>query len=110
MPKRKQLNFKKEYREKIASGQKTSTIRLKTSLKEGDEVEILSGGFKVGIAKVTSVESKLINELTDDDAKRDGFGSKHELMKALRRHYGELKEDDRVHVIGFEIVHRNDDR
>ncbi|RLE49316.1 MAG: hypothetical protein DRJ31_05380 [Candidatus Methanomethylicota archaeon] len=107
MVRRKQLNFKKEYKEKIASGQKTSTIRLKTNLRKGDEVEILSGGFKVGIARIVSVESKLVCELTDEDARRDGFRDKRELMKALKRYYGELKGEDRVHVIGFEIVCKN---
>lgn len=105
---RKLLNFKKEYKDKLISGRKRSTIRLRTNLKEGDEVEIFSGGFKIGVARIVSVRSKSISELTDEDARKDGFRNKHELLKALRKHYGELKSDERVHIIGFEVASKED--
>lgn len=48
-------------------------MRLRTSLREGDGVKIPSGGFKIGFARIVSVKSKSISELTDGDARKDVF-------------------------------------
>jgi len=99
----KRLNFAKEYKKKIKEGLKRQTIRLSTSLKEGDRVEVVVGGEVLGIAKITRVERKTIEELTDEDAKRDGFEDVAQLVKALRRHYGKVSNKKEVCVIGFEM-------
>ena len=99
----KRLNFAKEYKKKIKEGLKRQTIRLSTSLKEGDRVEVVVGGEVLGIAKIIRVERKTIEELTDEDAKRDGFEDVAQLVKALRRHYGKVSNKKEVCVIGFEM-------
>ncbi|MCC6042316.1 MAG: ASCH domain-containing protein [Candidatus Verstraetearchaeota archaeon] len=104
----KRLNFAKEYKKKIKEGLKRQTIRLSTSLREGEKVEVVAGGEVLGIAKITRVERKTIDELTDEDAKRDGFENVAQLLKALRRHYGRISNKKEVCVIGFEIERRED--
>jgi len=99
----RRLNFAKEYKEKIREGLKRQTIRLSTSLKEGDRVKVVAGGEVLGVAKITKVERKTIDELTDEDAKRDGFENVAQLVKALRRHYGKISNRKEVCVIGFEM-------
>ncbi len=100
---RKPLNFSKEYRDKILSGLKSSTIRLKTSLKPGEIVEVNVGGEKIGTARITMVERKKLYELTDADAQRDGFKNRRELLKALRKHYGRMSKDTDVYILGFKF-------
>lgn len=97
------LNFAKEYKEKIKEGLKRQTIRLSTSLKKGDRVKVVAGGEVLGVARITKVERKTIDELTDEDAKRDGFENVAQLVKALRRHYGKISNRKEVCVIGFEM-------
>ncbi|NHW44460.1 MAG: ASCH domain-containing protein [Candidatus Verstraetearchaeota archaeon] len=104
----RRLNFAKEYKKKIKEGLKRQTIRLSTSLREGEKVEVVAGGEVLGIAKITRVERKTIDELTDEDAKRDGFENVAQLLKALRRHYGRISNKKEVCVIGFEIERRED--
>jgi hypothetical protein len=104
----KRLNFAKEYKKKIKEGLKRQTIRLSTSLREGEKVEVVAGGEVLGIAKITRVERKTIDELTDEDAKRDGFENVAQLLKALRRHYGRISSKKEVCVIGFEIERGED--
>jgi len=99
----RRLNFAKEYKKKIEEGLKRQTIRLSTSLKEGDRVEVVAGGEVLGIAKITRVERKTIEELTDEDAKRDGFENLAQLFKALRKHYGKISNKKEVCLIGFEM-------
>lgn len=104
----RRLNFAKEYKKKIKEGLKRQTIRLSTSLREGEKVEVVAGGEVLGIAKITRVERKTIDELTDEDAKRDGFENVAQLVKALRRHYGRISSKKEVCVIGFEMERRGD--
>ncbi len=99
----KRLNFSKEYKGKIKRGVKKQTIRLSTRLKEGDEVKIIAGGEVLGTAKITKVEKKTLDELTDEDAKRDGFENLNQLVKALRRHYGRISDKSKVCIISFEM-------
>jgi len=101
MVKKKPLNFSKEYRNKILSGEKTSTIRLKTNLKVGEKVQIVVGGEKLGEAEITSIKRKDLLSLTDEDAKKDGFKNKKELLKALKKHYGKLPSDTIVYIVSF---------
>ncbi|RJX16139.1 ASCH domain-containing protein [Candidatus Bathyarchaeota archaeon] len=103
MGKRKPLNFTKEYMNKILSGEKTSTIRLKTNLKVGEKVQIIVGGEKLGEAKIVSIKRKNILSLTDEDAKKDGFKNKKELLKALRKHYGKISPNTNVYIVGFKL-------
>ncbi|MEM0217417.1 MAG: ASCH domain-containing protein [Candidatus Nezhaarchaeales archaeon] len=99
----KKLNFSKEYRRKIEEGLKKQTIRLSTSLKEGDRVKVVVGGKVLGVARITKIERKIVEELTEEDAKNDGFESLAQLIKALRRHYGKISGKKEVCIIGFEM-------
>lgn len=99
----KKLKFKEEYGRKILKGKKASTIRLYTSLKVGDKVELISGNKRIGYAKIISVEWKKLRDLTDDEAIKDGFMSKRELIKALKKIYkGKVSKNTKVAIIHFE--------
>lgn len=104
----RKLNFSKEYKKKIEEGLKRQTIRLSSSLKEGDKVEVVVGGKILGVARITKIERKIVEELTDEDAKRDGFENVAQLVRALRRHYGRISDKKEVCVIGFEIEEKKD--
>ncbi len=105
MVKRRRLLFKKEYGEGILKGTKTSTIRLSSSLKRGDEVEIVAGRVRLGVARIEDVEVKKVKELTDEDAHADGFKSREELMRALKRIYGRrISEGTEVKLIRFKML------
>ena len=77
------LMVKGKYVEKILSGEKKATIRL-------------------GIVKPKY--HKRVRDLTDNDALKDGFSSRKELLKELRKNYDELNPDDYVTIIEFEVI------
>ncbi len=105
----KKLVFKQEYCQDILEGKKRSTIRLTSNLKKGDIVEIRAGWIKVGTAIIEDVMDKEIRELTDEDAKLDGFSSKDELIKALKRIYGKkVSENTKVKLIRFKLLGRDE--
>ena len=101
---RKHLFFDGRYAEKILKEEKTSTIRVgKYSIKKGRSFYIHARGHVLGKAVVTNVKIKHLKELTDEDAKRDGFKNKKELLKALKKHYGKLDKDTPLTIIEFKI-------
>ena len=98
------LMIKSKFLNDILSGNKRATIRLGKVKVKSKEFYIHSGGQIVAKARLKRVTYKKVSELTNDDAKMDGFSSREELINALREHYGDVKEDDYVTVIEFEII------
>ena len=96
----KHLEFKRKYAKLLLEGKKRITIRSRTNLREGDEVYIHCGGRIIGKAKIVSVIRKRISELTEEEAKLDGFESLDELLKELEK----LGYGNEVYVVHFELV------
>ncbi len=103
MSKIKTLVFSKEYKEKLLSGEKTSTLRLKTILKKGDLVNIVAGGENLGVAKIIQVKKVTLKELSTSEVRKDGFKNKKHLLKALKKHYpsADLNEQTPLYLITF---------
>ncbi|AEA46723.1 ASCH domain-containing protein [Archaeoglobus veneficus] len=96
----KHLEFKEKYKKPLLSGKKRATIRTVTNLKPGDVVFVHCGGKIIGEAEIESVEEKSAEELTEDDARADGFASLRELKRELGRLYGDA---DKFYVIRFRL-------
>ncbi len=97
----KHLEFKGKYKEDLLSGRKKATIRKDCNLKKGEVVVVHCGGEMIGEAIIESVEKKWFEELSDEDAKRDGFESLEELKEELLSCYGSKPEE--VYVIRFTL-------
>ncbi|WP_245612395.1 ASCH domain-containing protein [Palaeococcus ferrophilus] len=97
------------YVPKILSGKKTTTIRFGDyEAKPGRDVYVVSRPSDTAVAKVLirGVTKKRVGELTNEDARKDGFRDVKELLNALTRIYGPLDAEDKVSVIEFELVKR----
>ncbi|RLG78163.1 MAG: ASCH domain-containing protein [Thermoprotei archaeon] len=91
----------------ILKGTKTTTIRLGEVVPKYDEIIIHGGGRPIAKAKITSVKVKRIKELTEEDAKKDGYSSLEELLKDLERVYSrKILPDDVVTIIEFRVIQR----
>lgn len=84
----------------LLRGEKRSTIRP-GALKVAEEVYIHSRGVIAAAAKVERVVYKRVRDLTDEDARMDGFGSLEELLAELKRRYRRLGPDSIVTVVVF---------
>lgn len=98
------LMVKGEFVDDILSGRKRTTIRLGRVRVKYNELIIHGGGRPVAKVRVTNVVYKRVSELTDEDAVKDGFGSREELLEALRHMYGEFRDNDYVTIIEFEVI------
>lgn len=109
---RKFMLIDSAYKSRILRGDKVTTIRYGNyEAKPGSEVYLVITPSDTAVAKVriTRVEKKKVRELTNEDAKMDGFSDVKELLRELSKIYGELYGDDEVTIIGFEVVKRFQD-
>ena len=102
------LMLKREWGELLLEGRKRATIRLGVVRPKYGELIVHSGGRPIAKVRVRAVRVKRVGELSDDDARLDGFGSREELLEALRRAYGSISMDDIVTIIELELVKRLD--
>ncbi len=100
------INFDPEYVELILEGRKTTTVRKGIkSYPVGRIVELTVNNTKpFALARIEKVVVKRVSELSDSDAKLDGFESRDELISALRRIYGDVRDSEFVTVVHFEVV------
>jgi len=103
----KHIEFLGDYTKKILSGEKKATIRRRThKYSPGDVVYVHAGGKVLGKAIITNIRHVRLKEITDEDAKMDGFKNKEELIKALKQHYGTINPNDEFTIIEFKIIER----
>ncbi|MCE4625227.1 MAG: ASCH domain-containing protein [Desulfurococcales archaeon] len=102
------LMLKREYGNMLLEGRKRATIRLGVVTPKYEELIVHSGGRPIAKVRVVGVEVKRVRELTDDDARLDGFESLDELLEALRRAYGDVSPEDYVTILRLEVVQRLD--
>lgn len=80
------IRFKKKFLDAIRSGAKRQTIRLwpRRRVRAG-QAEFVPGLGRIRIAAFEPVRPA---DLTDDDARADGFASREVLLEELRALYG----------------------
>lgn len=86
----------------IASGHKTTTIRpwKRCKLVPGDP---LSFNGKIRAA-ITQVEQRRLGDLTEADARADGFVSRRAFVRAFREYYPHATPDASVWILHFALL------
>ena len=105
---RRRLKFKKRYLQMILEGRKRSTIRLGRLVLRDRLLTIVGDRGPIALARVDEVIYKKVRELTDEDARVDGFRGLIELFRELRRIYGDFSLEDDVTIIRFTVLRRLD--
>lgn len=83
---------------------KTCTIRVGT-LSVGGEVLNLTDGRDSVRVRITSVENdKVVGDLTDDHARREGFSTRDELVADLKQYYRNLDNAQKITIINFILL------
>ena len=97
------LLFKKKFLDAIRSGEKTQTIRLwKHRLMRPGQRSYIPGVGYIRIALVQEVE---LDQLNEQDARRDGFPSADALRSELRQLYHEkLAAGHQAYRVTFRVL------
>jgi len=107
--KTKTLKFVPSLVQKILSGEKTSTWRLfdDKDLQNGDRLVFINKetGERFGKAVITSLKSKKLGELTDEDwVGHERFASEAEMYETYRKYYGDkVGPDSEVKILTFDF-------
>ena len=99
------LLFKKRFLDAIRRGEKTQTIRLwkHRRMKAGQRSYVPGAGP----IRVLAVDEVSLAELTDADARPDGFASADQLREEIARLYpGQSAGDYRAFRVVFELLPR----
>ena len=102
------LMLKGVYVEKLLSNEKKATIRRGIYKPKYNEVIIHAGGRPVAKARITRVYYKKLRELGEYEAKLEGFSKTEDLIKELRKVYGDISGEEYFTVIEFEVIQRLD--
>ena len=88
---------------KVRSGEKRQTIRLprKYPIKIGDTLQVYVIE-KLGEARVTSIERKQLQFLSDKDGLRDGFGSGAECRVLIQQMHEDCDYETEFDIITFD--------
>ena len=95
------------YESLIRDGSKRQTVRFQDPFVPGPAEIVFEkdpGEDVVLPAEVTAVRTVRRDELTEQDAVRDGFESLAQLQAALDRHYPEMPDGSPVDIVAFGIT------
>jgi hypothetical protein len=101
------LLFKKRFLEAIRAGEKTQTIRLwkHRRMRAGQKSYIPGAGY----IRVLSVDEVRLEDLTEEDARRDGYPSAEALRTELKELYPkQLAEGHTAYRVAFQVVPKED--
>lgn len=96
------LRIKPQFFDLILEGKKNTTIRLNNSFQLG--FTLLESGGQTFPIYIKDIYKKRFNELSAEDAKRDGFQTLRELKKTLMEIYKGLREDSEVVILHFKAL------
>lgn len=95
------LRLHTDYLQAVIDGRKTTTVRAGKRNMELGPCRIVAGRTSLDVT-ITDIRHCRYDELTDEDAIRDGFNTLSELKAALHRFYPNLTLDAAVSVVRFE--------
>lgn len=106
--------FKSKMIDRIVSKRKTETRRMTArALPKVGEVCYLKSGYMEAARDadrwvlVTKVYEQRLRDMTDEDARRDGFGSVTTFTHYFQKlHGGDVSPDQVLHVVRFELMGR----
>ena len=102
---RRYLNFSEDFTERILRGEKRATLRLGIKdYRVGEIVKVRCGDEVLGDAVITEIRVLRLSQLTDEDVRLDGYKRRDELLKDLKRFYGDFKDDDVFTQIKFKLI------
>ena len=102
------LTFKREFVAPILQGRKWQTRRLhRPRVRVGEVYACRVGRFGEPFARVrvTALRVQRLSEVSEEEARAEGSGSREEFLAVFRRIYGLSPADDpEVWVVEFELV------
>jgi hypothetical protein len=101
--------FKPEHVEPILRGEKTQTRRIGKCRWRPGSIHQAKTDFKksskpFALLRIVSVRQERLGDISEDDAKKEGYSSVAAYKEVFKRIYGWWDENALVWVVDFEVV------
>ena len=101
------MRFNEAYVSNILKGKKIASIRSNVrGLKVDSLIPFTANGRRFAIARINEIRPVRFRELSEEDAKRDGFETLKELREGLSQFYKKLEPGSRLFAVRFQIVEK----
>ena len=101
------MRFSEEYVERILEGRKVTSLRSNVrDIKVGSIKPFTSKGTRFAKARILEVKPIKLKQLTEENAKMDGFDSLEKLLEGLKQFYKRLTPDSNLYAVRFEVVEK----
>ena len=100
------MQFKKMFKDKILSGEKTQTRRPTCNLKVGQIVPAQNGYKDKAFArlKITSIRKENMLTMTDKKIKKEGFECVNDFVETWLKCFKYYDASEMLYVINFKVV------
>ncbi|MEU3407998.1 ASCH domain-containing protein [Streptomyces sp. NPDC006670] len=99
------LYFHPDYLDAVRAEQKTTTVRFRDPVETGPVSLVFELDDEVALPGfVTQVTAKTIAQLSESDARADGFRDLAELHARLRFHYPGIEPTDTIAIVHFRLA------
>ncbi|WP_329467964.1 ASCH domain-containing protein [Streptomyces sp. NBC_01431] len=99
------LHFHPDYLDAVRAEQKTTTVRFRDPVETGPVCLVFELDDEVALpGVVTQVTVKRVAELSESDARADGFRDLAELHDRLRFHYPRIGPTDTITIVHFRLA------
>ncbi|WP_329191972.1 MULTISPECIES: ASCH domain-containing protein [unclassified Streptomyces] len=99
------LYFHRDYLDAVRAERKTTTIRFRDPVETGSVSLVFELDDEVALSGVvTQVTAMTVAELSESDARADGFRDLAELHDKLRFHYPQIQPTDTIAIVHFQLV------
>lgn len=88
----------------VREGRKRVTMRFEDPVDVGPAMLVFELDDEVTLPGwITSTVAKRVDEVTDDEAREDGFGDAAGVLPGLRGYYPQLRLDSPIVIVRFEL-------
>jgi GrpB-like predicted nucleotidyltransferase (UPF0157 family) len=97
------LRFRGTHLPAVRDGRKRVTMRFRDPVRVGPADLVFPAADEVRIpGRITSVLAKPVRDVTDEEAREDGFAGAAGVLPGLRDYYPDLRPDDEIVIVRFE--------
>jgi hypothetical protein len=98
------LSFHARHLDAVLSGAKRITMRFQDPVSVGPALLVFELPEPV-VSKghIVATVGRKVHEVTDDEARADGFAGREAVLPALREYYPQLHSDDDIVIVSFEL-------
>lgn len=98
------LRFRAGHLPAVRDGGKRMTMRFNDPVQVGPALLVFESEDEISLpGRITSTVAKPVGEVTDDEAREDGFGGAADVLPGLRDYYPGLQSSDEIVIVRFDV-------